>query len=286
MLPEEFYKKVEQPNYLKHVLYSDTDSVYLCIPYDTKSASIDQQWNECVRLSKDINQTIRNYLNEHVFPLSNLNPTFNKTDFKTEALIDSIVFLPETKKYYAYKLLVDEGKFLESAKIKYKNIGIKSNSAKLSSRILHDILDNIVLNSEVSSKLERANEAIKSWFEFYKKCIVNYEFIDIGMPVKWSKAAQTINAMRVYNIIANEKVFVPGSAGVTFYCQFKNPNIFTQYDANIDLKNLNMLAVPYNYNTEFLKEKMEAFNIEFDVQEHWDRCIFTTTCHKVIQTVK
>ena len=285
MLPKDFYQKVEDLNYLKHVLYSDTDSVYLCIPYP-QDKEIEEKWNESIKISEEINESIAKYLKNYVFKLGNIESSYNKTDFKTESLMDSIVFLPDTKKYYAYKLVVDEGKFLSPAKIKYKNIGIKSNTAKMSSQLLQSMLDDVVLNSEISynQKINELNKVVDRFHQTFIKQIEQYQFMDIGIPNKWNKAAQIINAMKVYNMIMNKDVFGPGSAGLYVYCSFKNSSLFQNSD--IDLKNLNTLAVPYNYDDKLLKEKMEEYNIEVNSQEHWNRCIFTTTCHKVIQSVK
>jgi len=42
-LQRDFYKKVEDVGYLNHVLYSDTDSIYICIPTDINNFTIDQK---------------------------------------------------------------------------------------------------------------------------------------------------------------------------------------------------------------------------------------------------
>lgn len=287
MLPNDFYVKVEDPKYLKHTLYSDTDSVYLCIPED-QNLSIEEKWNKSVEVSEEINQSIIKYLNDYVFKKANIDPKYNKTYFKTESLMGSIAFLPETKKYYAYQLLVDEGKFLEEPKIKYKNISIKSNLAKMSTILIQDMLDNVILNSEIefNNKLNSLYGIINHWKEQYDKEISEFNFSNIGIPNKWGKAAQIINAMKVYNLITGYETFIPGSAGKYVYCKFKNPTLFATKNGDIDLKNLNSIAVPYEYDTEFLKKKMNDYGVIVDSKTHWEKCIFTTTCYKIIQMIK
>ncbi|MFW6219565.1 MAG: hypothetical protein ACOC33_01850 [bacterium] len=286
MLPKDFYKKVDNVQYLKNVLYSDTDSVEIMIPYD-KNKSLEDKWNKSLEISNKINDATINYLKNIIFPLANIDSTKNQTYFKTEALMESIGFLPDVKKYYTYKLLVNEGKFLDEPKVKYKNISIKSNLSKMSTKLLKDMIENVILNMEIPDN-ERINHLISvidKWFNIYKTHIQEHNFEDIGIPNKWSKSQQIINAMRAYNLIMEKEIFTPGSAGKYVYCVFKNQSLFMN-DPEINLKTLNTLAVPYVYDKELLSKKMKEYNIEVNSTEHWEKCIFTTTCHKLLQMIK
>lgn len=285
-LPDDFYKNVENINYLNHVLYSDTDSVYLKIPHP-KEDSLENKWKRSIEVSEIINNTIINYLKDYIFKLANITPDKNQTFFKTEGLMGGIGFLPDVKKYYTYQLLVDEGKFLEKPKIKYKNISIKSNLAKMSTDMIQDIINNIILNNNIlkDQKLNLIHERINQWGKYYKDLISKYDFSEIGIPNKWSKSTQIINAMKAYNIIMEKEIFVHGSAGKYIYCNFKMTHPFMM-DKSIDIKNLNSLAIPYTYDSELLRQKMTKYQIEVDSAKHWDKCIMTTTCQKLLEMLK
>lgn len=285
MLPKDFYKTVETIEYLKNVLYSDTDSVYLCIPW-SKEHSLKDRWDKSIDVSEKINNAIIRYLKEYIFKLSNIDPKYNKTFFKTESLINSILFLPDSKKHYAYKLLVAEGVFLEKPKTKYKNISIKSNLSKMSSDLLRDMVE-IILNIDKTNiaSLKTISAVVDKWHNIFKEHILNYVFEDIGIPNKWAKSTQIINGMRVYNLIIGKQIFTPGSAGKYVYCNFKNKGFFMQ-DKEIDLKNLNVITVPYTYDANLLKTKMIEYQIDVDLQTHWDKCIMTKTTHKLLDVMR
>lgn len=286
MLPDDFYKNVENLQYLTKTLYSDTDSVELCIPFD-KNKTIEEKWAKSIQVSESINDAVINYLQNYLFKLTNNDPSSLQTFFKTEALLESIMFLPDSKKYYAYKMLVDEGKILKEPEIKYKNISIKSNLSKLSSLLLKDMIVNVVLNAEIpnNARLNHLNDTVIKWEKQYQKEISEYYFDNIGVPNKWAKSTQIINGMRAYNLMVGKEIFKPGSAGKYVYAFFRNPSLLYK-DPEIDLKNLNCITVPYSYDPKELKENMEKFNIIIDKKTHWDKCIFTTTCLKVIESVK
>jgi uncharacterized secreted protein with C-terminal beta-propeller domain len=54
-LPIDFYKKVEDKNYLNYVLYSDTDSIYILIPVNIKNKNVDERIDLAGKTSKVIN---------------------------------------------------------------------------------------------------------------------------------------------------------------------------------------------------------------------------------------
>jgi hypothetical protein len=73
----------------------------------------------------------------------------------------------------------------------------------------------------------------------------------------------------------NEEIFTPLSAGKFIYCKF---------GINFG-KDINGICVPYTYDKELLKEKLEANKIIIDENKQWET-LLTTTCKRVLDLVK
>ena len=286
MLPRDFYDKVEEPGGVKHIIYSDTDSLYILIPdKEAFKKSTEERIVIADKVADDINDAITRYLNEYLLPKSNISTEYNSTFFKSEVLMDSLMML-DVKKNYAYKTLVKKGKIFKVPKISYVGIAVvKSNTAELTRDLLKTLIDDIVLNTEIEEKLrlKKVSESASFYHStFLKKC-EEFDFPYIAFPGKWSKAQLHINGMLLYNFIMGKEVFAQGSTGYFIYCTFKNNKIFEK--TGIDITKINGICVPSKYENSEVKNKFEQFGIAIDKDTQWEK-LYITTIQRVVQLVK
>jgi hypothetical protein len=284
-LPENFYRLVEKPGYLKNILYGDTDSIFLSVPMkDANNLPTEARWKLAEHSSNQINKLIIEFVTQTLLPRCNINPQHNRTFFKTEMLIDSAMFL-DVKKNYAYTLACKEGVVINPPKTKYTGIQVvKSDAAKLTQNLLKSMIENVMLNPNIK-RIDRQKELITIVQQFHNQFIdhvVNYRFQDIGFPGKWSKKELFINGMKVYNFLMQEEIFNLGSSAKFLYCRFNDSSIIKK--AADEMKSPG-ICVPYEYDTELVKSKMEQAQIFVDQKLHWEK-LFTTTCHRVIDLAK
>lgn len=285
-LPKNFYQNVEQLGYLKYVLYSDTDSIYIVVPENIKDLSAKQKIELSKKVSIDINNTIIEYLKSTYFTKANINPDKNQTFFKTELIMDSIMFIPNVKKQYAYKVLSKEEKIFDPPKSEYKGLQIvKVDVTVLGKKLLKSMIDDIVLNNEINKKdkikyiLELVND-IKN--EFNNSCD-NFIIDNIGIPSKWSKDESVINAMKIYNFLYGQEVFTPASSGKFVYCKFRDLSKFASI--GIETRLVKAVCFPQNFPQDIIKQKFQEYQIILDKEEQWNR-IYTTTCQRIVDLVK
>jgi DNA polymerase elongation subunit (family B) len=279
LLEKDFYRKVEEPGYLKHILYGDTDSIIFKIPTkNTEQLELSELWDRAEITAENINKLIIDYTKNILLPRSNINPERNQTFFKTELLMESILLL-DVKKKYAYKLLIKEGKILNPPKISYTGIEvIKSNGIKITQEMLKKIIEDIALEVKLNltEKKENTVKTIEIFYNNFIEAVNSFNFEYIGIPGKWSKDKQIINGMKLYNHIMNEHIFEQSSSGRFLYIKSVNIGAF---------KNSVGICIPYSFNIDILREKFKIFNIEIDVKTQWSK-IFNTTCERVIKIIK
>ena len=265
------------------VLVHNTDSVYVVIPVDdVDNMSIEERVEIAEKVAGEINRIIEKFLKEDLLPRSNIKPKHNQTFFKTELLIESIMFL-DVKKQYAFLPLAEEGNIIKNRNIDYTGIQIvKSDAAKFTQDLLIDMIEKVVLNSDVKKK-DRPAELLKVYNGFRQRFInacQNYDTNDIGFPGKWGKKDMFINGMKLYNHIMSKQIFTRGSAGKFVYCDLSK---FRSDD--IDISKTNGVVFPLEYDKDEAIRKLNEHNIQIDVKTQWNKLI-TTTCHRVITMAK
>ena len=285
-LQKDYYRNVEEIGFLKHVLYSDTDSIYVVIPTDAKDLAVEKKIELAQKVSEDINKDIQNYVVDEIFKRANIEPKHNMIDFKTEVIMDSIMFIPKVKKQYAFKMVAEDGKVFDEPIVDYKGIQVvRSDATNIGKRLLRNSIENVILNSEIKKK-DKINHILKivndTYEEFLKLC-EEFKFEDVTVSAKWGKDKTTINSMMIYNFISNSNFFLPASAGRFLYCKFGNiPKLRA---SGVDTKKINAVSVPYTYSPEELKAKFQEYSITVDLEKQWGR-IFTTTVQRIVNLVK
>jgi DNA polymerase elongation subunit (family B) len=286
MLPRDFYDNVEKPGALKHILYGDTDSLYVVIPAKNSDKMTTQEKLVIAdKVSEDINSAVTRYLNEYFLPKSNISIDQNSTYFKTEMLIQAIMFL-DVKKNYAFKLEAKKGKILDKPEVSYTGIQVvRSNAAKLTQDMLREIIENVVLNDKLNNKerLPKVSEIVNRFHDKFLENIDTLDLENITIPGKWSKAEQYINGMTLYNFIMKKEVFSLGSAGNFIYCIFRNKKLFQ--GSNLDMDKTKGLVIPQKYDKLLLDKKLNEYQIQIDSDLQWDT-LFSTTVGRIVDLVK
>lgn len=283
MLPKDFYKLVENPNYLKHVLYSDTDSIYILIP---KIKETTKEKLDILNIAaENINKSIANYLTEYVFPKQNINPKYNFIDFKTELLIDSLFFI-DVKKTYAYTILAKEGVIFEKPKIKYTGGQFTKNDQPLMAKaLLKQLVEDVMLNPLIKSenKIKKINEVYNEYYNNFVESSKKYEFSKIGIPGAWKKKEYIVYGMKLYNYIMDQEIFSSGSAGRFIYSKFGQYQMIKK--SGIPYDKLKGICVPFVYDQEKVTQKFQEYKIEVDYDEQWKK-ILTKTGERIIEIAK
>jgi hypothetical protein len=286
MLPKNFYDDVEKPGALKHILYGDTDSIYIVIPNKTANTlSTQDKLKIADNVADNINTAVSRYLNEYLLPKSNITADQNATYFKSEMLFSAIMFL-DVKKMYAYKVEAIKGKILDTAEVEYKGLQVvRSNAAKLTKDMLREIIEGIILNEEMTAKdrLPKTYEIVNKFHDKFLDNINNLDLAEISVPGKWSKADQFINGMSLYNFIMKKEIFSMGSAGNFIYCTFRNPKLFQS--SKLDMTKVKGVVIPQVYDKLLLDKKLNEYQIQIDKNVQWDT-LFSTTVGRIVELVK
>lgn len=286
MLPKNFYDGVEIPGALKHILYGDTDSLFIAIPaQDSENMTTETKLKIADKVSEDINSAVTKYLNEYFLPKSNISIDQNATYFKSEMLMSAIMFL-DVKKNYAYKLEAKKGKILDTPQIEYTGIQVvRSNAAKLTQDMLKEIIENVILNDQLNSKdrLQKASDIVTRFHDQFLNDINNLDLENISIPGKWSKQDMFINGMSLYNFIMKKEIFSMGSAGNFIYCIFRNPKLFQ--GSNLDMTKVKGIVVPQKYDKLLLDKKISEFQIKIDSETQWNT-LYSTTVGRIIDLIR
>ena len=285
-LPKNFYKQVEEIGYLNHVLYSDTDSVYIVVPTNIKDLAASQKLELANKVGPDINNRIQQYLADTYFKRANITQQYNMTHFKTEVIMDSIMFIPNVKKQYAYKMIVKDGFILDKPKVDYKGIQVvRIDATKLGQSLLRNMIENIILNSDIKKedKKDHISRAVHEAHETLITKCKEFNFDDITISAKWGKDQSIINSMKIYNYISNTNTFLPASSGKFIYCNFGDIAKFKKI--GLEEKHIKAVSIPYSYNPETVEAFFKQYSITIDIPAQWDR-VYTTTCQRIVDLVK
>jgi len=285
-LPKNFYKQVEEIGYLNHVLYSDTDSIYICVPMNIKDLTASQKLELANKVGPDINNKIQQYLADTYFKRANITQQYNMTHFKTELVMDSIMFIPNVKKQYAFMMIVKDGSVLDEPKPDYKGIQVvRIDATKLGQNLLKNMIEKIILNSSIKQedKKDYISRAVHEAHETLITKCKEFNFDDITISAKWGKDQSIINSMKIYNYISNTNTFLPASSGKFIYCNFGDIAKFKKI--GLEEKHIKAVSIPYSYNPETVEAFFKQYSITIDIPAQWDR-VYTTTCQRIVDLVK
>jgi len=298
-IPYDFFQQVERK--LKYVLYGDTDSIYINIP-QIKPKDSSEAFEKAKEISTDINKYIKSYMDSILLPKMGIDKVYNYTEFKTELVADAMLLL-DIKKNYAYRMLVDEGKILQTPVVKYTNLSVKkSDVPKFTKEFITRIVEDILFNSELDKTSFRTKimELTIEMRNRLKHLLDTFEYSDISIPKKWGldyKAAPfQIQSMKLYNTLLNKNIFKPMSAGLILPLKILNYNDLESklstirnnsdfFIKDIPIIKITKIAIPYNYEKSVIEQIFKFYNINIDIDECWN-IIFNKILQRIIEVSK
>jgi len=296
-LPVTFWKDIEGP--LNHILYGDTDSLFIKIP--KKFNSIEESITESEIIASEINSLITNYFNSILLPKMGVDIKYNETFFKTELTANSMMLL-DTKKMYAYNLTSKEHKIFNPPKAEYTGLPIKkSDTVPFLKDFLKELIIDIVFNED--TKKQRLLELlVGKYHNILNSKLENYDFTYISAPAKWTdqdykSEIAPIIGMRLYNMLVDKDVFRPGSFGIHFPIELKKKNMIElhpnknkskYYLGNTPISRVNFITIPYNYSKSEIKQLLEDYEISITnaIFWEWSRLIGNEVAQKIFKLIK
>jgi len=284
------------------ILVHNTDSLYLSVP-EIKCKTAKDYVEKGESLATEINTAIIDYMNDQILPKMNV-PGHNETDFKTELIMDAILFT-DVKKKYCFREIASEGTIHEKPIIKYTGISVvRTNTASWTKDFIREIIEDLAFNNEVQTK-KKIREAINRVAEKYRSLLIAdinvLDFSKIGVPCKWGNTKYKrdtgeLIGMKLYNTITNQDFFKPNTSGMKIPIKIKNLNDFMKniqdYKnnnkyciGNTSLDKLNFLVVPIYHLEKELRPILEYFGIEIDVETTWNKLVETTLI-RIIKCIK
>lgn len=298
IVPYDIFAKVDQP--MKFIVYGDTDSMYINVPIKPKTT--EEAIEKSEELSKEINSIIINFNKNFIMPKLGVAKDQCYTNFDTEIVCDRFLLL-DVKKRYAYRMIADKGKTLKTPKTQYTGIPVvRTDYAVLTKTFIKRIVEETtIIQIDKHLIMSKLNEIAKDIMKEVKSCVNEFEFGPIARPCKWSTGYKgddpyQVIAMRLYNTMVNDSVFMPISSAQYVPIKITNPGNFDMLISpfknkhenflnSIPISKLNNLALPYGYDKNKLKTLMNKLSITVDVNDVWS-VIYNKDCQRIINAIK
>lgn len=242
-------------------------------------------------------------MNENILPKMN-SVGHNETFFKTELIMNAILFT-DVKKKYCFKEIANEGKIHDNPIVRYTGISVvRTNTAEWTKGFIRELVENVALNTNLKNKFEIRDEYKKigkKYNELLIEDISKLDFSRIGVPCKWSNTnykrdTAELIGMKLYNSIMEDDFFKENTSGLKFPIRIKNSTEFLEKIknkrfsnnfciGNISLDKLTFLVVPIYHLAEELRPKLEHFGIEIDFYTTYNK-LFETTLDRIFTCIK
>jgi DNA polymerase elongation subunit (family B) len=301
-----FYFNVEQDNYLNYILYSDTDSMFMQL-MDNKQLKelfgIEELNKETVSeldeefiqpLSKKLNEILKNIWSQKILARANVtNDEYNKLDFKTEMVLNFILY-GNKKKRYVYSILKEKAKTFDKPKIQIKGFELtRSDTSKFVKDLQMALIETFIENEDVKQLINTFKQVIREYQDKLKRAVEEFDIEYIGIPKNWSareykKDPSYVLGAKFYNTFIQDRIR-PGTKGLIipiefipfkfkkYVKEFLAQNIdktFHEYQIDIkDEKNIKFILekvtfifIPPEYNKEKIKEFFEKAGIKISLK--------------------
>lgn len=288
--------------YANEILVHNTDSLFIQI-FNTDTMNklnielkpekevIDEIVEKYVApLSSKINKTLQNYWNENYLNKMNVPEDWNTIDFKTEIIMDKILFTG-VKKRYACRIYKEEKTYYIPPKIKITGLEIKrTDSAKLTREAMLKIID-IIFKYSGKQRLEETKKLVREIKQKFEEAKKNYDFELVGIPSSWSltdyKSVPTyVYAAKIYNLLIQD-ICRPGTKGLRISCKYNIKKLIdvvskynnqNQYQITVKELNeikdkLNVFFIPPDYDINKIRKLEEEKIIKIDWDDQYDKII-------------
>ena len=300
-IPKDFWDRVETER-LKYVIYGDTDSLYISIP-EIECNTTEDAVAASEEVGGEINDLIIGCMNDVVLPKMNCEG-HNETFFKTELVMNAILFT-DVKKKYCFREVAKEGTIHKEPKIEYTGISVvRTNTAKWTKDFIREIVEDLALNTAITDKVEvkkkLASIALKYHTSLQEK-ITNFDFADIGVPCKWSSTkykrdTAELIGMKLYNTLFKEEYFKENTNGLKLPIKIKNANTLVQQliplrnqnefcIGSIPIDKLSFIVIPTYNERSNIEPILNEFGIEIDIVVAWEKLV-DTALDRIIKCIK
>jgi hypothetical protein len=293
-IPASFYNDVEKLETLKHILYSDTDSLYIYISdfdslddkyrIDKDNKNIENVYEDIIEpLSTKINDAVKGVWKEKVLDKMGISDEWNTIDFKIEYIISKMLFTGK-KKRYAY-LLHRDGKInFDPPKLKFKGIEVRrTDNSRFTRETLQELVDLIFSGASKEKIMEFVKERKEKFIEHCK----NYDFDVIGIPSSWSargyeKIPTYVYGAYLYNLLIQD-ICRPGNKGYRIHIKL-NKSLIRQiakkkkgdYILTSDMvqqRNIDVIFIPPTFDKQKIKEVVSKGYFKFDFKTQYEKTV-------------
>ncbi len=268
-------------------LYSDTDSTYNKIPIpfskwddNHKTVAYTQE------LAKELNDEFNELFNETVVKYGNVNPKYNRMNFKSEIVAYRGFF--NAKKVYGLAKIWDEGTFFDPPKVK-KTGGqiVKADSTKIIVDLLTEIYHVLLLDFEIVDEVQLYRKIFiglrKKYMERVLGSVNNLDIHDFGIPKKWGlKELKTVpkqvQGAKLYNYLFQNNLrpgdsllqcqIIVNTGKLLQYFEANPTNSKFQLQKEAVTAKLNVISFPADLTkSEIIKIKsvFQDLNMRFDL---------------------
>jgi DNA polymerase elongation subunit (family B) len=307
-----FYFLVEKPEYLKYILYSDTDSMFMQL-LDTSQLReffnissneltkddikrIDDEFIQ--NISVPLNQTLKELWFKHILKRANVeDEQYNTLDFKTEMILNFILY-GDKKKRYVYRILKEKKKIFDKPLIQIKGFELTRSDASKFVKDLQTAIINVFLENEEPKQLRaKFKETAELYKQKLKTAVDRFDIDYIGIPKNWSareykKDPSYVLGAKFYNTFIQDRIR-PGTKGLTipvefvpvkfkkYYEEFRKKNLNKQFHTyqldihrpetlNLILEKVTNIFIPPEVNKEKLKEFFEQAGVKISLKTLMD----------------
>lgn len=204
----------------------------------------------------------------------------------------------DVKKSYAYRQISVEakidpetnqlvaGNIFDVPQIEKKSgMGVKSDTIELTKTIL-DFLIQVAFDDNIprTQKYSFAAKELQKFHNEFLESLKTLNVTKIGVPIRWQKKINAINAMKFYNALV-EKSFQYLGIGHLLYIRFHSSKLIDSLKMDIPTSKINAIAIPPKVNPEQVREAFQKYQIEFNITTQWD-LILNKTCQRLYETLK
>jgi len=286
VLDPNFIETVDQSEF---TLYSDTDSSYAMIPLPFSKFDDRHQTLEYVQnIAHLINRKFLEAFNDTVVKYGNVDPKYNRMNFKTEVIAHRAMFI--AKKVNGMAKMWDEGTFFDSPELK-KTGGqiVKSDSTRITFDLLNEVYNTLMLDFDITNEVELYQkifvELSSKYIKRTEESILDFNIYDFGIPKKWGTKTlksipKQVQGAMLYNYLFHD-VLRPGesmfqtqviinSSNLLQYMSKNKPSGKFMISEDMVSKKLNVISFPVDItkdDIENIKKVFDELHISFDTRD-------------------
>jgi hypothetical protein len=237
-------------------------------------------------LAQELNKKFTELFKNTVVKFGNVNPKYNRMNFKSEIVAYRGFF--NKKKYYGLAKVWDEGTFFDPLKVK-KTGGqiVKADSTKIIFDLLTEIYDILLMGFDIVNEVILYRKIFidlrKKYLERVEKAVTVLSFKEFGIPKKWSlnqlkTIPKQVQGAMLYNYLFDDNLR-PGDSMIMCQVIINTGKLLQHFEHNpsqskyhLQKENvtskLNVVSFPNDLSEEeakIIEVRFQELNIRFDL---------------------